>query len=459
MKYTFTLIAGFLSFLTSANAQVDSTHYKMVERIFQEALTDGKSYDYLETLCNDIGPRLSGSPKAAEAVEYTADLMKSLGFNVLKREVMVPHWVRGDVERGYFTGADQQQTRMRVTALGGSIATDGLLEAGVVEVQNFGDLKRLGKEVIEGKIVFYNRPMNPVHLSTFTAYGGGVDQRWAGALEAAKYGAKGVLVRSLTLRLDTLPHTGSMAYVDSIPKIPAAAISTVDAEVLHKALQQNPDLKASFQLSCETLPEALSHNVIGEIKGSDYPTKYLVVGGHLDSWDLGTGAHDDGAGVVQSIEALRLLDAIGYKPKHTLRAVLFMNEENGLRGGKIYAERAKTIPEEHVMAVETDAGGSSPLGFRIDATPEQVNLVQSFRPYFEPYGIYSFKEGGSGADVGQLKNGSVLLAGLSPNSQRYFDYHHAASDVVEAVNPRELELGAAALAVFIYLIDQTIDQQ
>lgn len=440
-------------------AQVDSTHFNFVKSIYEEALVNGQSYTYLTTLCNDIGPRLSGSPQAAEAVNYTASLMTNLGFEVLKRDVEVPHWVRGDIEYGYFEKEKNIKTKMRVTALGGSVKTDGLLTSNVVEVQNFGDLARLGKENIKDKIVFFNRPMNPIHLSTFTAYGGGVDQRWAGATEAAKYGAKGVLVRSLTLRLDTLPHTGSMGYDDGLEKIPAAAISTVDAEALHAALTANPELSVSFQLSCETLPDTPSNNVIGQLKGKEYPTKYIAVGGHLDSWDLGTGAHDDGAGCVQSIEALRILKSLGYTPKHTIRAVMFMNEENGLRGAKKYAERAQTIPEQHVMAVETDAGGSAPLGFRIDGTQKQVTYVQGFIPYFEPYGVYWFKEGGSGADVGQLKNGDVLLAGLSPNSQRYFDYHHAASDVIEAVNPRELELGAAALAAFIYLIDQTIDQQ
>ncbi len=442
-----------------SQAQVDSTHFKFVKRIYEEALVNGKSHEFLTTLCNDIGPRLSGSPQAAEAVEYTSQLMDSLGFEVLKRDVDVPHWVRGDIEMGYFEVSPNSKTRIRVTALGGSVKTDDLLTAKVIEVQNFGDLSRLGKDAIQDKIVFFNRPMNPVHLSTFTAYGGGVDQRWAGAMEAAKFGAKGVLVRSLTLRLDTLPHTGSMGYKDGVEKIPAAAISTVDAEALHKALKSNPDLSVSFKLSCETLPDAHSHNVIGQLIGTKYPEKYIAVGGHLDSWDLGTGAHDDGAGCVQSIEALRILNDLGYTPKHTIRAVMFMNEENGLRGAKKYAERAKSIPEEHVMAVETDAGGSAPLGFRVDGNKKQVSYVQGFTPYFEPYGVYWIKEGGSGADVGQLKNDVVLLAGLSPNSQRYFDYHHAASDIIEAVNPRELELGAAALAAFIYLIDQTIDQQ
>ncbi len=457
MKYVKFALFFLFPFMGTAQP-ADSTHQAFLNKIFTYSLQNGEAYNYLTTLCDSIGPRLSGSEGAAQAVDYTASLMKELGFSdVFKREVMVPNWKRGATEKGFFTSSQGDDVRMRVTALGGSVGTNGTLTAPVVEVQNFGDLERLGENEIKGKIVFFNRPMNPVHVSTFTAYGGGVNQRWAGAMEAGTYGAKGVLVRSLTLRFDTLPHTGSMGYADSIPKIPAAAISTVDAEALSKAIKTG-QTTASFELSSYSRPDTLSHNVIGEVKGSSHPSKYIAVGGHLDSWDLGTGAHDDGAGCVQSIEALRILKALGYTPKHTLRAVMFMNEENGLRGAKAYADRASEIPEEHVMAVETDAGGFVPRGFRIDGTSEQVALAKTFREYLEPYGIYSFKEGGSGADVGQLKNGKVMLAGLSPDSQRYFDYHHASSDTLEAVNPRELQLGAAALAAFIYLVDVQISE-
>lgn len=457
MKYAKIALCILLPF-TGVAQKADTVHQAFLDKIFSYSLRHGEAYNYLTALCDSIGPRLSGSEGAAQAVDYTAHLMENLGFSkVLKREVVVPNWKRGETEKGYFTNAQGDAVRMRVTALGGSVGTNGTLSAPVIEVQNFGDLERLGRDQINGKIVFFNRPMNPVHVSTFTAYGGGVNQRWAGAMEAAKYGATGVLVRSLTLRLDTLPHTGSMGYADSIQQIPAAAISTVDAEALSKAIKEG-ETTARYTLSCYTLPDTLSHNVLGELKGSEHPLKYIAVGGHLDSWDLGTGAHDDGAGCVQSIEALRILKALGYTPKHTLRAVMFMNEENGLRGAKAYAQRAAEIPEEHVMAVETDAGGFVPRGFRIDGTPEQVALAKSFRMYLEDYGIYSFKEGGSGADVGQLKNGKVMLAGLSPDSQRYFDYHHASSDNLEAVNPRELQLGAAALAAFIYLVDVQLSE-
>ena len=456
MKQLFSFI-GALMLGISLQAQVDSTKYQFVKQIFEYSLTDSKSYEFLDQLCNGVGPRLSGSEGAEKAVTFTDELMTQLGFDsVFLQEVMVPNWKRGDEEYGYLK-TKEGESPIHVTALGGSVKTDGILEAEIVEVQNFGDLERLGKKAIKGKIVFYNRPMNPVHLSTFTAYGGGVDQRWKGAQEAAKYGAVGVLVRSLTLRLDTLPHTGSMAYADEYEKIPAAAVSTVDAEEIHKQLVADEHIKVAYKISSYWRPDTLSHNVIGELKGNKKPEEYIVVGGHLDSWDLGTGAHDDGAGVAQSIEALRLLKALGYTPKHTLRTVLFMNEENGLRGGKKYAELAEENKEYHVMAVETDAGGSYPEGFRLDGTDEQVALVKTYRDYLEDFDIFKFKKGGSGADISPLKNGEVFLAGLSPNSQRYFDYHHAASDVTENVNPRELQLGAAALAAFIYLVDQTFE--
>jgi len=442
----------------SAQAQVNDNHQAFVDSLYQYALNNNRSIEFLEHLCESIGPRLSGSDEAARAVTYTADLMRELEFDRVElQEVLVPHWERGSTEEAFIRSGDRSW-QIPVSALGGSIATPpGGITDNVVEVQNFRDLKELGREELEGKIVFFNRPMNPVHVSTFSAYGGSVDQRWAGAMEAAKYGASGVLVRSLTLRLDDYPHTGSMAYADSLPKIPAAAISTNAAQLLDELLDKDPNTEASFTLSCATYPDTLSHNVIGELIGSVHPDRYIVVGGHLDSWDLGQGAHDDGAGSVQSIEALRILRAMGYRPRHTLRTVLYMNEENGLRGGKGYAEIARETNMNHVAAIESDRGGFSPRGFHFEATPEQVAFLKGLQPYFEKYGLYDFKEGGSGADIRQLKDGKVMLIGLVPDSQRYFDFHHAATDVFDAVNARELQLGAAAMAALIYLIDQTVE--
>ena len=292
-------------------------------------------------------------------------------------------------------------------------------------------------------------------INTFNAYSGCVDQRYSGAEEAARLGAVAVIVRSVNLRLDDFPHTGSMSYgkLALRKRIPASAISTNGAELLSFMLALNPKLSFYLKQNCKNLPDVQSYNVIGEITGSEKPDEIMVVGGHLDSWDLGDGAHDDGAGVVQSMEVLRLFKTIGYQPKRTLRVVLFMNEENGMRGATEYAAIAETNKENHVFALESDAGGFTPRGFSIDSAPEKLAVIQSWEPYFEPYLIHMFVKGGSGADVGHLKTDANVLAGLRPDSQRYFDYHHAANDTFDAINKRELELGAATMASLVYLID------
>jgi hypothetical protein len=293
-------------------------------------------------------------------------------------------------------------------------------------------------------------------ISTFEAYSGCVDQRYSGAAAAGKYGAVGVIVRSMNLRLDDYPHTGTMSYGD-IPvdaRIPAAAISTNGAELLSTTLKLQPDIKFYFKQNCKQLEDVQSYKVIGEIKGSTYPGEIIVVGGHLDSWDLGDGAHDDGAGCVQSMDVLRLLKISGYIPKRTIRVVLFMNEENGLRGGTEYANVAKAKRENHVFALESDAGGFTPRGFSFDCSDENFEKALAWKSLFEPYLIHSFTKGGSGADIGPLKNDDIVLAGLRPDSQRYFVHHHAENDTFEYVNRRELELGAATMASLVYLFDK-----
>lgn len=429
-----------------------------IRAIYDMALTDGKAYDWLNYLSNQIGGRLSGSVQAQEAVEYTKRQMDSIGLDrVWLQPVMVPKWVRGTPEFAYIENKPGITTNVPICALGGSVATpDGGLKAKVVEVQGIEDLEKLGREKIKGKLVFYNRPMDPTQISTFSAYSGCVDQRYSGAAEAGKYGAVGVIVRSMNLRLDDYPHTGSMSYGDTPVenRIPAAAISTNGAELLSTTLKLNPDVKFFFKQSCKQFPDVESYNVIGEIRGSEYPNEIMVVGGHLDSWDLGDGSHDDGAGVVQSMDVLRLIKASGYKPKRTIRAVLFMNEENGLRGGNKYAEVAKNKNETHVFALESDAGGFTPRGFSFDCSDENFKQVEGWKSLFEPYLIHMFVRGGSGADVGPLKDENIVLAGLRPDSQRYFDHHHAENDTFEHVNKRELELGAATMTSLVYLIDK-----
>jgi hypothetical protein len=328
--------------------------------------------------------------------------------------------------------------------------------AKIIEVKSLDELKALGAEKVKGNIIFFNRPMNPEFIETMYAYGNCVDQRSSGAREAGHLGAVGVIVRSMNLRLDDLPHTGMTNYKDTPmdKRIPAAAISTNGAEALSKLLKENPNLNMYFKQSCQQFDDVKSYNVIGEIKGSEHPERIMVVGGHLDSWDLGDGSHDDGAGCVQSMAVLELFKKLNYKPKNTIRVVLFMNEENGVKGGKKYAELAKTNNENHIFAMESDAGGFSPRGFTIDADAANFDKISNWKNLFEPYLIHVFRKGETGTDIDPLESVNIVKVELHPDSQRYFDYHHAANDTFDAVNKRELELGAATMASLMYLFDK-----
>jgi carboxypeptidase Q len=448
------ILIACLSMVTFGFSQTDQ---EQLRTIYTQSLTNGKAYQWLDHLSNKIGGRLSGSENAEKAVQYTKAELEKLGLDkVWLQPVMVPKWIRGEKEDAYFQIGNQDLQKVNICALGGSIATPDLgIEAEVIEVQNFKELAQLGSEKIKGKIVFYNRPMQADLIQTFNAYGGCVNQRYAGAMEAGKYGAVGVIVRSMNLRQDNFPHTGSMSYGDlpNNKRIPSAAISTNDANKLSEALKANKDLQFYFKQNCQQLEDVESHNVVGEITGSQFPNEYIIVGGHLDSWDLGDGSHDDGAGVVQSMDVLRLLKESGIKPERSIRVVLFMNEENGLRGGNKYAELAKKNNENHIFALESDSGGFTPRGFSFDCDQANYNQILSWQHLFKPYLIHYFEKGGSGADVGPLKTETNVLAGLRPDSQRYFDYHHAENDTFDAVNKRELELGAATMTSLVYLID------
>lgn len=431
---------------------------QQLRKLYELSLTDGKSYEWLDYLSNQIGGRLSGSLNAERAVTYTKKEMEALGLDkVWLQPVMVPKWTRGVKEYAYIESAPGKITPVNICALGGSVATPyGGLRGHIIEVNGISELQTLSREQVEGKIVFLNEAMDPTFINTFKAYSGCANQRYAGAMEAGKLGATGVIVRSLNLRLDDLPHTGSMSYGD-LPeeeRIPAAAISTKDAELLSTMLKLDPAISFYFSQKCRVFPDVQSYNVIGEITGTEFPDEIITIGGHLDSWDLGDGAHDDGAGCVQSMEVLRLLKESGYTPKRTIRVVLFMNEENGLRGARKYAEVAQQKGENHLFALESDSGGFTPRGFSFDCRDDQFEQVLSWKSLFEPYLIHLFEKGGSGADVGPLKNGETVLAGLRPDTQRYFDHHHAANDTFEHVNKRELELGAATMASLVYLVDK-----
>lgn len=445
-----------ISFLYSSIV-FSQTDEEMLKQIHKVALTESNCYSWLDDLSNVIGSRLSGSEGADKAVIYTKQQMEKLGLDkVYLQEVMVPKWVRGEKEIAYLK-IGKENVSFPICALGLSVATPKKgITANVIEVKSLEELTSLGTEKVKGKIIFFNRPMNPEFIETFHAYGSCVDQRSSGAREAGKLGAVGVIVRSMNLLLDDLPHTGMTNYGD-VPienRIPAAAISTNGAEKLSQLLKSNPNAQLFFKQSCETHDDVLSYNVIGEITGTLNPDKILVVGGHLDSWDLGDGSHDDGAGCVQSMEVLEIFKKMNYKPQNTIRAVLFMNEENGVRGGNKYEEISNKNHENHIFALESDSGGFSPRGFSIDANEENFSKISSWKDLFEPYLIHLFRKGHSGVDIGPLKSKKIVKAGLTPDSQRYFDYHHAANDTFDAVNKRELELGAAAMTSLMYLIDK-----
>lgn len=428
----------------------------MICKIFDQALTSSQCYQTLTELTTQVGGRLAGSPQAAQAVELMKKVMDENAFDsVWLQPCYVPHWVRGEKETAYAT-SDGKKTELTICALGNSTGTGKKgLEAPVIEVKNFKQLDSLGEKNLKGKIVFYNHPFDERYINQFSAYGDAVEYRWAGPSRAARYGAVATVVRSMTSAYDDYPHTGSMGYNDSFPKIPCCAVSTMDATVLSSMIKSNPETKFYFRQLCEMKPDSvLSYNVIGELRGSENPDRFITVGGHLDSWETGKGAHDDGAGCVQSIEVLRIYKALGIKPKNTIRAVMFMNEENGSKGGAKYADEAKRKKEDHLFAIESDAGGFSPLGFSFTGDSVSINRIMQWKPLFEPYHIHEFFRGWDGADIGHMKGYCKVMSGLSPDSQRYFNYHHAASDVIENVNKRELELGAAAMASLIYLIDQ-----
>ena len=455
MKYL--IYSLIVIFSCSIYSQDLNNHSQFIKKIYNEALSSGESYERLDYLSNQIGGRLSGSINYERSVKWGKEELDLIGLDsVWLQPVMTPKWVRGAPEYAHIESSPGNTISVPIAALGGSISTPSIgISSNVIEVKSFDELNNIGKDSINGKIIFFNRKMDPTLINTFQSYGRSVNQRTQGAAIAAKLGAVGVIVRSMTTTLDDYPHTGSM-YYDGLTlneRIPAAAISTNGAELLSSMLSLNPNIKFFFRQNSKNFPDVLSYNVIGQIDGSERSDEIIVVGGHLDSWDLGDGSHDDGAGIVQSMEVLRILKNLNYNPKRTIRVVLFANEENGLRGGNKYAELAKKNNESHFFALESDAGGFTPRGFSFDTSESEFNSLKEFEKLFNQYGIDNFIIGGSGADIGPLKDGKVILAGLRPDPQRYFDYHHAASDTFDKINKRELELGAAAMTALVYLLD------
>lgn len=437
----------------------DDGDARFLKAIHDQILSEGSCYDWLYHLSENIGGRLAGSHGAQRAVNYTYDELLSIADTVYLQECEVPYWERGDQETVQLIFRDRQPLDIGGLALGNSIGTGRAgIQGSIIEVHSLDEVRDLGREQIAGKIVFFNRPMDPTKIKTFEAYGGAGDQRVNGPAVAAEYGAIGVIVRSLTLALDDVPHTGVTRYKEGIPQIPAVAISTIDANHISQLLEQGTPLELHLKTHCRMVDQARpAHNVVAEIRGSTHPEEIILVGGHLDAWDVAGGAHDDGAGCVHSMQVLATLRALDYTPKRTLRCVLFMNEENGLGGALAYAAASNEAQEYHMAAIESDAGGFSPNGFSCDAQDavfaDYYRQITAWSPLLEPY-MLQLEIGGSGADINPLKPQGGLLMGLRPDSQRYFDYHHTENDRIDAVHKRELELGAAAMTSMVYLLDK-----
>ncbi|WP_066758476.1 M20/M25/M40 family metallo-hydrolase [Crocinitomix algicola] len=444
-------------FIFFSNISLTQTDSIFIRKIYDMALEDGHAYENLRSLCKDIGARITGSAEAKMAINWGRELLESYDFDhVYLQEIKVPHWERGTTEAAWIINEEGKVVKLNILALGGSVGTSGLIEGEVVKVESIQELEKMSEDEVAGKIVFFNRPFDQKMISTFKAYGACVDQRWGGTNAAAILNAKGVVIRSMASSHDDHPHTGSMHYEKGVAPIPGAAISTNDANRLEKWLETG-SVHLKMEMDCRFYPDQISHNVIAEMMGGE-DDRIITFGGHLDSWDVGEGAHDDGAGIVHAIEALRILKELGYQPNHTLRCVLFMNEENGNFGGKSYAEIAAENKEEHICAIETDRGGFLPMGFDVVGSADQLAFIRGIVGDLKAYDLLKFNPGYGGVDIGPLLKyyPAMIQLGLNVNSQRYFDYHHSEADVFESVNKRELELGAAAMAAMIYLVDQNL---
>jgi len=426
-----------------------------IRRMSNYVLSNGHCYEDLRVLCKRIGHRLSGSPQAAMAVEWGKKALEEAGCDkVYLQEVMVPHWVRGEESAFYEVG--NNKNTIKITSLGNAVGTGPAgLKADVVMVHDIDEFDRLPESKVRGKIVFFNYRFDQTNVNTFQSYGPCVFYRWAAPSRAAGKGAVAVVIRSVSSADDDAPHTGVLSYDAKYPKIPAVAVGNKTADVLEKIIKDQKKLKMYIRTTCEMLPDVKSYNVVGEITGSSLPKEIICFGGHLDSWDIGEGAHDDGAGVAEAIDVLRTFKRLNIKPKRTVRAVLWMNEENGARGAKVYMQQAKEKNENHILAIESDAGGATPYGFGMTMSRAQKEKVWAWKDLFYPYNIYNFSRDGGGVDIHPLHEMfNTPTMGLMPDGHRYFDMHHSDNDVFENVNRRELCMGTIAMAMMVYLVSQ-----
>ncbi|NQV36710.1 MAG: M20/M25/M40 family metallo-hydrolase [Candidatus Marinimicrobia bacterium] len=406
------------------------------------ALADTTAFERLAELCDTFGHRLSGSQSLEDAIDWILTEMEADGFdNAHGESVMVPHWVRGNEELHML---EPWEENLAILGLGGSIGTpEEGITAEVIAVSDFEELARRKDEVL-GKIVVYNAP--------FTSYGKTVTYRYRGAIEAAKYGAVASLIRSVTPKSLNTPHTGGMTYADTVKKIPQAAITVEAAEMLHRMTKRGQAPKLHLKMEGQTLPDTESRNIVLEIRGSEKPDEIIVMGGHTDSWDVGQGAMDDASGCVASWEALRLIKTLGLKPKRTIRVVFWTNEENGLRGGKAYAEDHKD--ENHILAIETDGGVFAPEGFGFTGPDDMREKLQQIASLLEPLGAGKIFDSGGGADISPLTNAGVPGMGLRVDGSTYFWYHHTAADMMTMLDRDEFNKCVAALAIMAYSVSE-----
>jgi carboxypeptidase Q len=436
-------------------ASLASRYREPAQRIISAALAQNDAYRKLEELCIKIGHRLSGSAQLEKAIDWAIAEMKRDGHeNVRREKVMVPHWVRG---RESVTLLEPRREELVMLGLGGSIATppEGIT-APVVVVSGKDELEKIG-EAARGKIVLFNNPMPPYDLEKGSGYGTAVQYRGRGATLASKQGAVACLVRSVTARSLRSPHTGAMRYAEDDVKIPAAAISTEDADTIARLCAAKIPVVVNLKMEGKTLPDAESANVVGELRGSTNPDEVVVIGGHIDSWDVGHGAHDDGGGCVMAMEAISVLRKLDLIPRRTIRVVLWTNEENGLAGAKAYAKDHEAELPKHVAAIEADSGVFRPTGYSVeckdkDREARAAAQLEEIVPLLTTIGPMKVRVGHSGADVGPMKEAGVMLMGHSVEGSTYFDYHHTLADTIDKIDPQLLSQNVAAMATVAYIL-------
>ena len=427
---------------TPLGAQSITDRYRAdADRIIDAALKDSTAWNRLAEMTERFGNRLSGTPALEQTIDWVIARMKEDGLqNVRGEPAMVPVWVRGE--------ESAQMVRPRVQnlpmlGLGGSIATPpGGITADVLVVGSFSDLTAKAAQA-SGKIVLYDVP--------FTNYGETVQYRARGAVAAAKVGAVGALVRSVTPYSQRTPHTGGMSYDSTVRRIPAAAITVEDAEMIHRLVDRGERVRVTLEMSAKTLPDAPSRNVMGELVGSEKPDEIVVFGGHIDSWDVGRGAMDDGGGVVVAWEAVRLLKRLGLKPKRTIRVVGWTNEENGGRGGQAYRDAHRAEVDKHVLAIESDGGVFKPQGFSFTGSDAAVDMLKQIALLLDRINAGTMVKGGGGADIGPIMALGVPGLGLNVDGTKYFWYHHTEADTIDKLDPNEMARCVAAMAVMAYV--------